>query len=436
MKQITQLSDTLSGKVAIVRVDFNISLNTDNSIADYTRLFVVRDTIDYLLARNIKIILITHYKDPGIEVLHTKNKNSHRYSINAILPQLTHFFATQCNINVIFSDNNINENESDIIDLANRLKNRDVLLLENIRFYPEEKSNDATFAKKLAKLGHFYVNEAFSVSHREHASIDQLPRFLPAYAGIRFTEEISKLSTLSSLNQNGNTAIIGGKKVSDKFSLLHSLANKMDNIIVVGAMANSFLHAMGYAVSKSFYEDSIKEEILHLISQSKEHRCNIVIPQDVVITCDMSNVHGCYDCSTINNDIKEDYSIVDVGTKSLSQISNIIQQSKNVVWNGPAGLYENPKFITGTAQIAKMMSDATKQGRINTIIGGGDTLSAISMIERGLGMNLKATEGERDCIAYKFHDFTHISTGGGAFLAYLEYGEQMPGVRALYTNSS
>ena len=297
----------------------------------------------------------------------------------------------------------------------NEIKNKDffdnfgekILMLENIRFYAEEEKNDYRFAKHLASLGDLYVNDAFSCSHRSHASIVEISKFLPSFSGLQLDSEIDALSKVTTKIKKPVSCIIGGSKISTKINIIKNLIPKFDNIIIVGGMANNFIEYFGYNIGKSIKEENCHQIVEEIISLSQKKKCKIIYPEDVLVS---KNLNG--SCKKkelkeiLNNEI-----ILDIGPKTIVNITNIINRSNTILWNGPAGYFENPNFANGSIEIAKTIIKNNKLNKIFSVVGGGDTVSLLN--------NMKAV----DC-------FDFVSTAGGAFLEYLE-GKELPGITAL-----
>ena len=286
-------------------------------------------------------------------------------------------------------------------------KDEEVNFLENIRFYKEEETNDTKFAKQLASLGDLYVNDAFSCSHRRHASVSKITEFLPSYAGLQMQSEIDALKKITSNVENPISCIIGGSKISTKLGLIKNLTIKVDNLFFVGGMANNIINHKGFEIGRSLKEDNFKDIIYEIFNYAKTNSCKIFYPEDVI-------VGGKYDSfSEIKslNEISNEDMILDVGPKTIKNISRIIETSKTVFWNGPAGYFENESFANGSYQIAKIIGSKTKQNSIYSVVGGGDTIAVINKV------------GNMD-------NFNFVSTAGGAFLEYLE-GKELPGIKAL-----
>ena len=297
----------------------------------------------------------------------------------------------------------------------NKIKNKDffnnfdeqILMLENIRFYEEEEKNDMRFAKHLASLGDLYVNDAFSCSHRSHASIVEISKYLPSFSGLQIDLEIGALTKITSEITKPISCIIGGSKISTKINIIKNLIPKFDNIIIVGGMANNFIEYFGNNIGKSIKEKNCHLIVEEIISLSKKEKCEIIYPLDVLVSKDLNG-----SCKKKElNEILSDEMILDIGPKTVQKITEIINTSKTILWNGPAGYFENPNFANGSIEIAKKIIENNKSNKIFSVVGGGDTISLLSSI--------KALDS-----------FNFVSTAGGAFLEYLE-GKKLPGITAL-----
>ena len=382
----------LGNKKILLRLDLNVPID-DNKIMDTTRINKILPTLEFLINQNTNIIIISHVGRP-------KGKIVSELSLKLICEELS----KKLNQNIKLVSKNIKEiNSKELFD------NNDarIIMLENIRFYPEEEKNDEQFAKHLATLADIYVNDAFSCSHRAHASIHKITNFLPSYSGLQFDQEVNALKKITSEIKKPITCIIGGSKVSTKINIIKNLIPKFDNIIIVGGMANNFIKYMGNNIGKSLHEensDKIIEEILFL---SETTNCKIIYPKDVVVG---KNLNGEPQIKELN-EIVSDEMILDIGPKTVDNIINIIDRSSTILWNGPAGYFENPKFANGSVKIAKKMIENNKSDIIYSVAGGGDTVSLIN--------NLNA-----------INNFNFVSTAGGAFLEYLE-GKELPGIKAL-----
>jgi phosphoglycerate kinase len=308
------------------------------------------------------------------------------------------------NENIKLISKNIKEVKS--TDLFNDYDEK-IVILENLRFYEEEEKNDNDFAKHLASLADIYVNDAFSCSHRAHASISKITKFVPSYGGLQLNLEINALTKITSEIQRPITCIIGGSKISSKINVIKNLISKFDNIIIVGGMANNILKYKGYEIGKSIQENDcnkVIEEIFHL---SKKENCKIIYPEDVTIGKDLN---GSSEIKELDN-VSKDELILDIGPKTIKAINLLIEESSTILWNGPAGYFENPNFAKGSIEITKKIIEKNKNNTIYSVAGGGDTVSLLN--------NIGATD-----------NFNFVSTAGGAFLEYLE-GKELPGIKAL-----
>ena len=282
-----------------------------------------------------------------------------------------------------------------------------IVFLENIRFYKEEEENDLSFSKHLASLVDLFVNDAFSCSHRTHASVCKITEFLPSYAGLQLETEVSALKKVTTEIKKPITCIIGGSKISTKIGIIKNLIPKFDNIIIVGGMANNILNFNGKIIGKSIKEDNCEKIISEIFHILKNHSCIITYPEDVMVgkhTEDVSKIKEL-------NEITEDDLILDIGPKTINKIKNIIENSETVLWNGPAGYFENPNFANGSHEIVKTIVKKNESKSFYSVVGGGDTIAVINQIS-------------------DIKNFNFVSTAGGAFLEYLE-GKELPGIKAL-----
>jgi len=284
------------------------------------------------------------------------------------------------------------------------------MMLENIRFNKGEEVNDEKFSKEISNLGDIYVNDAFSVSHRSHASVEGVTRFIPSYYGLQITEEIGALKKITSEIKKPITLIIGGSKISTKIKIINNLIKKFDNIIIVGGMANTLLKYTGKKIGKSICENNCEDLIKEILKNSNKYNCKITYPVDVVVSKSVESFGNNKDI----NDISEDDIILDIGKKTIDNIKEIINKTNTVLWNGPAGYFESPNFQEGTKQILEIISQRTDNKNIFSVAGGGETVAAINKFN-------------------KINSFTFVSTAGGAFLEYLE-GKTLPGIKALNQN--
>jgi phosphoglycerate kinase len=382
----------LKQKKVLLRLDLNVPLD-NGRITDTTRIDKILPTINFLLKNEAKIIILSHVGRP-------KGKVVKELSLKPIREELKN----KLNENIRLISKNIKEIKS--IDLFND-HNEKIVILENLRFYEEEEKNDSSFAKHLASLADIYVNDAFSCSHRAHASIFEITKFIPAYAGLQLNLEIDALTKITSQIQRPITCIIGGSKISSKINIIKNLIVKFDNIIIVGGMANNIIKYKDYEIGKSIQEDGCDKIIEEIFSLSKKENCKIIYPEDVTVG---KSLEGSAEIKELNN-ISKDELILDIGPKTIKAINLLIEESSTILWNGPAGYFENPNFAKGSIEIAKKIIKKNKNNTIYSVAGGGDTVSLLN--------NIEATS-----------NFNFVSTAGGAFLEYLE-GKELPGIRAL-----
>lgn len=379
-----------SNKVCILRLDLNLP-KVDGKYSDFTRLDKVIPTIESLVEENGKILIIAHAGRPkGID-----NKDLSLKPLQSILEK-------KLNTNVHFCNDDIFDRK--IERFIKKLEKREVGLLENIRYYHQEEENDLTFARRIASFGDIYINDSFSASHRDHASISGIGKFLPCFPGKLFEEEIKNMSQIfSNLHQN-TIAILGGSKISSKLGIIENLAMKFNKILVGGAMANAILDGMGYEIGKSFNEQGFKKEVNEIMNTYKN---KIIIPEDVICIPSLDSLDGIsFDIKSVGkNDL-----IVDIGPKTRKRFFNEITNSENILWNGPLGMFEKKPFDNGTNFVASAVKRKNKN-QFFSVAGGGDTISALKNSE---------------C----FDFFSYVSTGGGAFLELIE-GKKLPGIEIL-----
>ena len=379
-------------KKVLLRLDLNVPLN-NGIITDTTRIDKIIPTINFLLKNDNKIIILSHVGRPN-------GKTMNEFSLKPICKDLKNKLNE--NIKLITSD--LREIDSD--NLVDNQEEK-IVMLENLRFYKEEEENDEEFAKHLASLADIYVNDAFSCSHRAHASIFKIAQFLPSYAGLQLKSEVEALIKITSEIKKPVTCIIGGSKISTKINIIKNLIPKFDNIIIVGGMANNILKYIGHNIGKSIQEDNCDKIIKEIFSLSKNVGCKIIYPDDVAVG---KNLNGFPEIKGLS-EVFENELILDIGPKSIKNINNIIEESSTILWNGPAGYFENPNFAKGSFEIAKKIIEKNKTNTIYSVAGGGDTVALLN----SLGA---------------INSFDFVSTAGGAFLEYLE-GKKLPGIKAL-----
>ena len=382
----------LNNKKILLRLDLNVPLFGDK-ITDTTRIDKILPTLNFLISKNAKIIIISHVGRP-------KGKVVNDLSLRPICKDLQ--MKLSQNIKLISRD--VKEIVSK--DLFNN-DDEKIIMLGNIRFYPEEEKNNHQFAKQLADLADIYVNDAFSCSHRPHASIDKITNFLPCYSGLQLDLEVNALKKITSEIKKPITCIIGGSKVSTKINIIKNLIPKFDNIIIVGGMANNIIKFMGNNIGKSLQEENSESIIKEIFSLSKTENCKITYPEDIVVGKDLNGIPQIKELSEVSSDEM----ILDIGPKTIKVISNIIDESNTILWNGPAGYFENPSFANGSIEIAKKIVENNKSDKIYSVVGGGDTVSLLNSLN-------------------SINDFNFVSTAGGAFLEYLE-GKELPGIKVL-----
>ena len=382
----------LNNKKILLRLDLNVPLERDK-ITDTTRIDKILPTLNFLIKEKAKIIILSHVGRP-------KGKIVEELSLKPICEELQKKLKKKVKL--------ISENIKEIKS-KNFFSdyNDDVFVLENIRFYSEEEQNDNKFAELISNLGDIYVNDAFSCSHRAHASIYEIPKFLPSFSGLQLDLEVNALNKITSEITRPITCIIGGSKISTKINVIKNLIPKFDNIVIVGGMANNFIKFFGNNVGKSINEQNCDLILREIIDLSKKEKCKIIYPEDVVVSKDFNGSPQKKELSEISSDEM----ILDIGPKTINKIKNIIDNSKTILWNGPAGYFENQNFANGSIQIAKKIIENNKANKIFSVAGGGDTVSLLN--------NLNAVD-----------NFNFVSTAGGAFLEYLE-GKNLPGITAL-----
>ena len=394
MSDLKIFSETirLNNKRVIVRLDLNVPVE-NSKIKDYTRIKVVQEFLIKLIEKKAKIILISHLGRP-------KGKVVSNMSLKPVLEYLEKKLGSK----IYFFKEKIDHRA---VDASKKLKGGEILLIENIRFFKEEENDDENFAKDLSKLGDLYINEAFSCSHRKQASLHNITKFIDSYGGPLLNKEIQSINLIIKNKKKPVTCIIGGSKVSTKINVILNLLKNANNLVIVGAMANNFLKFKGFNIGASLIEKGAETVIKDIYNSAEKNKCKILIPKDCMVS---SDINGSAKYKILKEITSEDI-VLDIGKNTVKLINETIENSKTVFWNGPAGYFENSNFSGGTLSIAKKISENTKSGSLISIVGGGDTISAIKNSE------------------YK-NVFTHLSTAGGAFLESLE-GKELPGIKVL-----
>ncbi len=384
----------VAGLVVMLRLDLNLPID-NGQVQDTFRIDAVLPTINYLIEHNARVVIMSHLGRPN----GVKDSN---LSLSIIAPILSKKLG--CPVKFI------NDCIGDIVDSAkSEMADGDIILLENLRFYPGEESNDKAFSKALAKDADIYIDDAFATAHRAHASTVGITEFLPSYAGFLVQEEVKALSSIFENPSHPLTAIIAGAKVSTKIGVLKNLLSAVDNLIIDGAMGTTFLYSLGYKVGKSLYEPEMAETARQIISMAEENSCKIVLALDKTVAKEETPTAESYNRKVA--EIQSDDIILDTGLKSSAEYNRILEESKMLVWCGPVGKSEWPKFRRGSAEIAKTAGHLTSEKKLISIVGGGDTVAV-----------LNAT-GEKQ-------NMTYVSTAGGAFLEFIE-GKILPGIKVL-----
>jgi phosphoglycerate kinase len=401
MPKLTIRDIDLTNKRLFIRVDFNVPLSEDGStITDDTRIVATLPTIVYALRRKAKVILASHLGRP-------KGKPDMKYSLRPVVDRLRTLLGKELGeeVNVAFAPDCIGEVAA---TMARQLESGQVLLLENLRFHAEEEANDPAFSKELASLADVYVNDAFGSAHRAHASTEGITHYLkPAVAGLLMEKEITYLGKALESPEKPFVAIIGGSKISGKIDVIDNLLDKVDTLIIVGGMAYTFERAMGVTTGKSLVEEDKIDMAKAALDKAKAKGVKLLLPVDNILADKFAAdaKTQVWDCS---KNFPAEWMGLDIGPKSIAAIEEVVSTARTIVWNGPAGVFEFPRFAVGTNAIAKAVA---ANRAATSIIGGGDSVSAINQA------------GVADQI-------THISTGGGASLEFLE-GKKLPGVEAL-----
>lgn len=384
----------IAGKTVLLRLDLNVPMQ-GGRVLDTTRIMRIIPTLQYLMERNAKVVILSHLGrpkgyDPALSLAPLVD------TLSAQLWDKPVKFAPDCVGNAAR------------LAVENAAAG-DVILMENLRFHPQEEAGDAEFAKQLASLGDVYVNDAFSCSHRAHASISGIAQHLPSAAGFLLAEEVEALSKVLASPARPLMAIVGGSKISTKLELLGNLTEKVDKLVIGGAMANTFLLAQGYEIGSSLVERDMVATAKQILKEASTRSCEIILPEDVVVTRKFSAHAPCEIVAA--NAVPKDGMILDVGPESYVRLHQAVCASKSLVWNGPLGAYETMPFDSATTMLARLVAKCSREGKLHSVAGGGDTVAALA--HAGVSREL-----------------SYLSTAGGAFLEWLE-GKELPGITAL-----
>ncbi|MEO0091400.1 MAG: phosphoglycerate kinase [candidate division WOR-3 bacterium] len=390
MKKLSIKDLDIKHKRVLVRVDFNVPLSSTGEISDDTRIRAALPTIEYIIKQNGIAILMSHLGKP-------KGKPDPKYSLKPVAQRLSELIKKE----VLFAEDCIGPKAQSVVG---QTKPGDVVLLENLRFHPEEEKNDPNFAKALAELGELYVNDAFATAHRAHSSTDGVTRYFdkPA-AGFLMETEIEYLSYVVESPKHPYVAIIGGAKITDKLGVIKNLSQKVDHLLLAGGLIFNFFRAQGYEIGKSIFEPEMLEEAKNLLNEKK-----IKLPTDIVVA---EKIDADASTKIVKiNEIPNNWAGVDIGPETCQKYAEIIKTAQTIVWAGPIGVFEIDKFAQGSRLIGFAIADATKAGAIS-VVGGGDTVACLSKF------------GLKDKVSF-------VSTAGGASLEFLE-GRELPGIKAL-----
>ena len=393
MDKLTIRDVDVAGKRVFLRVDFNVPLE-DGKVTDDSRIRAALPTIRHLLSHGAKVILASHLGRPN-------GKVHDGLRLRPAAERLTQLIGK--NVSVTGDALGVGT-----VDAIKRLRPGELILLENLRFHAEEEKNDPAFAAQLAAYADIYVNDAFGTAHRAHASTVGVPKLLPAYAGFLMEQEIAQLSNLLEAPARPFAAVVGGAKVSGKLNVLDNLMSKVDVLVLGGGMANTFLLAQGKSIGKSLAEHDMVDEASRVLASAEAHGVRVILPVDVIVAKEVTR--GTEYKTLLADKIPASWHIVDVGTATLELMEDALRDVKTVFWNGPLGVFEIPSFSHGTKAIARFLAERCDEGA-TVVVGGGDSVAAIQ--QQGLAGR-----------------FTHISTGGGASLEFLE-GRELPGVAIL-----
>jgi len=384
----------VKGRRVLVRLDLNVPVK-DGEVTDATRIERQAPTVRELSQKGARVVVLSHFERP-------KGKRVPELSLKPIAPALAEAIGRR----VAFADDCVGPLAEAAVAT---LKDGDVLLLENTRFHAGEEANDPAFAKQLAALGELYVNDAFSAAHRAHGSTEGVARLLPSAAGRSMQAELDALEAALGTPERPAMAIVGGAKVSSKLDVLGNLVGKVDQLVIGGGMANTFLFAKGVEIGKSLCEKELAETAREIVAKAEKAGCEIVLPRDVVLAHALKA--GVDTSTVVVEKVPADMLILDIGPRSVLDLEERLAKCRTVMWNGPLGAFETPPFDEATVKAARAAARLTKAGSLKSIAGGGDTVAALNH-------------------AGVVDDFTYVSTAGGAFLEWLE-GKTLPGVKAL-----
>ena len=392
-KTLDDLGD-VTGKVALVRVDLNVPMR-DGDVTDDTRIRAFQPTVETLCEKGAKVLLLAHFGRP-------KGQKSSTQSLSMVVGEVEEVLGRE----IMFVPEIAGEIVAQSIGI---MRNGEVAILENSRFYPGEEANDAEFAKAIAANGDFYVNDAFSAAHRAHATTEGLAHLLPAYAGHAMEAELKALASALDNPEHPVAAVVGGAKVSSKLDVLTHLVSKVDHLIIGGGMANTFLAARGIDVGKSLCEHELTDTANDIMERADASGCTVHLPYDVVVA---KKFEANAPSRTVNvHEVEADDMILDLGASAAEALGDVLKTCRTLVWNGPLGAFETPPFDEATVALAKTAAALSKDGSLTSVAGGGDTVAALA--------HAGVTE-----------DFSYISTAGGAFLEWMG-GKDLPGVAAL-----
>ncbi|MEQ8509472.1 MAG: phosphoglycerate kinase [Rhodospirillaceae bacterium] len=384
----------VDGQRVLVRGDLNVPM-ADGHVTDVTRLERLAPTLLDLSNRGARVIVLSHFGRP-------KGERREDMSLAAVADALGKVLGKP----VTFADDCVGAAAEAVV---NGLASGDIAVLENLRFHPGEEANDPDFARDLAELGEFYVNDAFSASHRAHASTEQLAHLLPSAAGLQMQAELDALSNALETPARPVAALVGGAKVSSKLAVLGNLVDKVDMLIIGGGMANTFLHAQGIEVGASLHEPDLADTARDILAKAERANCEIILPTDAVVASELKEGVETQICNI--DSVPHTKMILDIGPDSIADLEQRLTDCATIVWNGPLGAFETKPFDEGTNRVAKAAAAQTSAGKLVSVAGGGDTVAALN----GAGVT---------------DQFTYVSTAGGAFLEWLE-GKDLPGVKVL-----